>query len=62
MTIHKIVIEEPDVYITQAEMDRLRLLWQSEQSMTVCHVSFETWLRNKIWLRNKMRRDLADRK
>lgn len=41
------IIPEPDIHITQAEMERLRPEWEASQRMTVRPVSFETWLRQR---------------
>lgn len=39
------IIDEGDVHITQAEMERLRPEYESSQMYTTRPCSFETWLR-----------------
>ena len=43
MTIR--ILKEPDVFVTQAELERLVPLYRSSQKYTVEPVSFDTWLR-----------------
>lgn len=41
------IIPEPDIHITQGEMERLRPEWEASQRMTVRPVSFDAWLRRR---------------
>lgn len=41
------IIPEPDLHITQADLEHLRHEWEASQRMTVKPVSFETWLRQR---------------
>lgn len=45
MTIR--IINEPDIYLTQTEYERLLREWESVQQYTAAPTSFETWLRDR---------------
>lgn len=46
MTIR--TIREPDIYLTAAELERLRREWEVAQQYTTMPKSFETWLRGRV--------------
>lgn len=39
------IIQEPDIYLTQEEYDRLSREWTAANSYTTAPVSFETFVR-----------------
>lgn len=38
-------IEEQDIYLTEAELERLRREWAETQAYTTAPTSFEAWVR-----------------
>lgn len=41
-------IEEQDIYITEAELERLRREWAETQACTTAPTSFEAWVRDHL--------------
>ncbi len=41
------VVKEPDIHLTQGEIERLRPEYRRSQMYTTQPVSFETWLRSR---------------
>lgn len=41
------IINEPEISLTQADYERLHLVWQAEQQYTTAPESFEAWLRRR---------------